>query len=299
MTNGAKIMKRIATFLILISTLAGCSSTPRVGDISTVDYRVKVNELSSKGLTLLSKTQITGIRDLTTIEYNSVSEDVSKFNKLSNARDTGIDPNLYAAVSGVTGVSMGLSLDYSVGVAILGRLAADDRELNYDFADDFRSNAILYSPLSVNDLMSELFSKIPNAMNSFNNTANFLFAIDIDKDPVIVSLKAGDKGNRSGKDIYEYVGVVSKNVDGRKISSQFHFAVLCNPDQTSNSICELKLRFLLDREENPAVSLLAQEVSKALSVGSLIYMPPRKDLYQLPMVYDTSGKPMILVQSKN
>jgi hypothetical protein len=291
-------MKLIA-LLAALAFLAGCSSTPRIGDVSGADYSINVDNSSSAGLRALAKADIAGVRDLTAAEYESVSDDVDKFDKLADARDTGIDPNLYAAISGVTGASLGLSLDYAAGVAILGRLAADDREFNYRFADDFRSDAVLYSPLSVDDLMNELSLQIPGAMSEFNRMASNLFAIDIDTDPIIVSVKAGDKGNRTGKDIFEYVGVVAKDVDGRKVSSQFHLAVLCNPRQVSDSLCEMKIRFLVDRKENPAVSLLVQEVSKSLPAESLVYMPPRKDLYQLPMVYDTSGEPMILVQSGN
>jgi hypothetical protein len=293
------VMKLFSVFALSLLAL-GCSTTPRVGDVSDVDYPVKIIAGSSAGLKSIASTPITGVRDVTLSEFEGVSGDIDKFKKLLVAPQEGLDPNVYAGLSAVTGVSLGLSLDYATGIAILGRLAADERARNYEFSNDFRSTHSLYSPIETEQLFSEIQRAVPLAMVKFNNDINNLFGINLDENPIIVSLKPGEmNGRKATKNfIYEYVGVVSKPVEGRRVSSKFHFYVICNPDQNINTVCDAKVSFDVDRKPHPAVSILAKYVIQSLPHGSLLYMPPRKDLYQLPMVYDTSGEPMILVQSE-
>jgi hypothetical protein len=293
-------MKLFSLFALSFFVI-GCSTTPRVGDISGANYPVKIEANSSDGLKAIASTSITGVRDVTQSEIDDVRGDLDKFEKLVEARKEGLDPNLYAGISGATGVALGLSLDYAAGVAILGRLAADNRVRNYEFSDDFRSNHVLYSTMASNSLLEHFNTSIPLAMERFNDTASKLFGISIDNDPIVISVKKGDGYNGSApfeRYAYEYVGVVSKPIEGRNVSSMFHFSARCDDDLKGGSLCETNVRFLVNKKANPAVSLLAKEISLALPEGSVLYMPPRKDLYQFPMVYGTSGEPMILIQSE-
>mgnify|MGYP007000286398 CR=1 len=74
------------------------------------------------------------------------AEDYKKFQSLSAAGREGGNSTAYAATSTAIGSGLGLAMDFAGGLALLGKLAADDRPLNYDFADDFRSSYALYSP---------------------------------------------------------------------------------------------------------------------------------------------------------
>ena len=282
-------MKRLS-LIALVCWVVGCSTTPRVGDVSGADYPVVISSSASDGLKMLANTPITGVRDVSQSEFYAVSGDVEKFDSLAEARNGGLDPNLYAATSAAAGVSLGLALDYASGLAILGRLAADNREFNYDFSGDFRSNPTVFSPVGKDVFLENLAESIPQAMVSFNKTMEELFKVSVNSKPVITQ----------AKDVYGY-RAYSKIPVGENKSAlvMFMFHVHCPTDIDSGVICDTTVRYWIDRKAHPAVSMLAYEVSRVLPEGSVMYMPPRKDLYQLPMVYDTSGEPMILVQSRN
>jgi hypothetical protein len=283
---------------LTILVVSGCSTAPRVGDVSGADYPLEFSQASSDALNTLRHTRLRGIRDLNRDEFSVLKDDLAKFHEITQVTpDNRLSSNAFAATSAAVGTSMGLALDYAMGIAILGRLAADDREINYDFSGDFNSKTILYSPLSADQFLDQLEVAIPKSMESFNKLINHKYMVDIDQKPIVVRLKAGAKGNNTDKDVYEYVSVVSKKVDGKKIPSMFHFAAMCPPVSLKGVLCDVYIKFKLNRKENPAVSILAQEIARNLPKDSVLYMPPRKDLYQLPMIYTTSGSPMFLVES--
>jgi hypothetical protein len=287
------------TFLTLL--ISGCSATPKVGDMSGATYRVSTLGNSSEALKTIAHTPITGVRDLTLDEFNDIKSDVVSFNMVAKAgQDKGLDSSSYALASTAVGSSLGLSLDYAAGLAILGKLAADDRAYNYVFSNDFHSEATVYSKLNSEEFLTYVTKSIPESMSKFENKMNSLYGIDLVKKPIYVSKKAGDENNKSNKDFYEYVGIAftSKEKTGRRILTQYRMGVYCEPDGKDVSVCKVNASVKIGSKRNTAVSLLVKEFVERLPDGSVLYMPPRKDLYQLPMVYTTNGEPMLLVEAK-
>lgn len=296
-------MKSIATILSLL-VITGCSMTPKVGDKSGADYPITLKANSSPALTALSKTPIKGVRDLSIDEFEDESVTVKEFEELNSEVDNPMSSEAYALGSVAVGASLGLAFKYASGIGILGYLASDDRAENYEFSDDFNSKGYIYSSKGGEELFDDLVSTIPDAMLSFNEKVDAILNVGIDKEIWSHSVKAGTpfKGagdstyRNSTESIYESIGIVSNAINGKRVSTEFYVSLHCESNLKIDAVCAIKTRFRIDKNPHPLVSLLVKEIAKVMSEGSLMYLPPRKDLNRIPMVYKTDGEPMYLVE---
>ena len=297
-------MKSIATILSLL-VITGCSMTPRVGDKSGADYPIALKANSSPALTALSKTPIKGVRDLSIDEFEDESVTVKEFEELNEQVESGpISSGAYAVGSAAVGTSLGLAFEYASGMAVLGYLASDDRAENYEFSDDFNSEGYIYSSKGSEELFDDLVSTIPDAMLSFNEKVDAILNVGIDKEIWSHSVKAGTpfKGagdstyRNSTESIYEAIGIVSNAINGKRVSTEFYVSLHCESNLKIDAVCAIKTRFRIDKNPHPLISLLVKEIAKVMPEGSLMYLPPRKDLNRIPMVYKTDGEPMYLVE---
>lgn len=158
---------RLLVILGAAIAMVACSSTPKVGKDSGAGYPIQIQATSSKALIKLNETAITGVRDLSVSEFEGHKGDYEKFLRLSADARSGGNSTAYAATSAAIGSGLGLALDFAGGLAILGKLAADDRPLNYDFADDYRSSYALYSTQDMDAFMKALGQRIPTALENF------------------------------------------------------------------------------------------------------------------------------------
>lgn len=279
--------------------------TPRVGDKSGADYPITLNAKSSEALIALSKTSIKGVRDLSVDEFEDESATVKEFEELNTQVDDPMSSEAYALGSTAVGASLGLAFKYASGVAVLGYLASDDRPMNYEFSDDFNSKGYIYSPVGSEALFDEMIKEIPDAMLSFNKKVDDILDVGISKDPSMVVEKAGAvstsrKGVTQTATIHYFfiTNGVSSVSNGKNISTQFSIIFSCPPKVKQDAVCYFRPTFTIDRNNHPLISLLVKEVAQVMPEGSLMYLPPRKDLNRIPMVYKTDGEPMYLVEKK-
>ncbi|KZZ46931.1 hypothetical protein A3759_06200 [Thalassolituus sp. HI0120] len=290
-------MRTLVIFGAAMAMIA-CSSTPRVGDDSGADYPVQIQATSSKALIKLNETGITGVRDLSVSEFEGHKEDYEKFLSLSADARSGGNSTAYAATSAAIGSGLGLALDFAGGLAILGKLAADDRPLNYDFADDYRSSYALYSTQNMDAFMKELDQRIPTALENFNRILNELYGIPLDDEIFTHFSPANAPGNRVGVDAYESMGIVSQKVNGKRERIEFYFSVRGGSNVQHEALAKAVIRFRVQGKHNPNVALLLAEIAKVLPEGTVMYAPPRRDVYQLPGVYLAGGEHLLLVEGK-
>ena len=291
-------MKSIATILSLL-VITGCSMTPRVGDKSGAYYPITLNAKSSEALIALSKTSIKGVRDLSVGEFENESVTVKEFEELNSEIDNPMSSEAYALGSVAVGASLGLAFKYASGVGVLGYLASDDRPKNYEFSDDFNSTGYIYSPKGSDTLFGEMVKAIPDAMLSFNEKVDSIFKIGMEDELHVFPLPA----SKNSKDdyqthIFEAFGSVGSVKNGKKIVTQFFIILKCKSKISQSAICSFQPRFTIDRNNHPLISLLIKEIAQVMPEGSLMYLPPRKDLNRIPMVYKADGKPMYLVEKK-
>lgn len=286
--------------LIAISLfVVGCSTTPRVGDKSGADYPIALNAKSSEALIALSKTPLKGIRDLSVSEFESESVTVKEFEELNTEVENPLSSEAYALGSVAVGASLGLAFKYASGVGILGYLASDDRPMNYDFSDDFNSTGYIYSPKSSEMLFGEMVKAIPDAMLSFNEKVDFILKVGMEDELNFFPLPASENSKENYQThIFEAFGTAGSVRNGKKIVTEFYIVLKCKSEVPQGAICSFQPRFRIDRNNHPLVSLLVKEIAQVMPEGSLMYLPPRKDLNRIPMVYKTDGEPMYLVESK-
>ena len=289
--------------LIAISLfVVGCSTTPRVGDKSGADYPIALNAKSSEALIALSKTPLKGIRDLSVSEFESESVTVKEFEELNTEVENPLSSEAYALGSVAVGASLGLAFKYASGVGILGYLASDDRPMNYDFSDDFNSKGYIYSPKGSDELFDEMIKVIPDAMLSFNKKVDDILDVGIDGELFIIKLKEGESSKKGGKKSKEHLfygtGSVGNWVGKKRIFTEYSVSIICDPKLNREAICVVNPQFSIDKKKHPLISLLVKEIAQVMPEGSLMYLPPRKDLNRIPMVYKTDGEPMYLVESK-
>ena len=292
-------MKSIATILSLL-VITGCSTTPRVGDKSGADYPIALNAKSSETLIALSKTPLKGIRDLSVSEFESESVTVKEFEELNTEVENPLSSEAYALGSVAVGASLGLAFKYASGVGILGYLASDDRPMNYDFSDDFNSKGYIYSPKGSDELFDEMIKVIPDAMLSFNEKVDSVLEIGIDDEIKVFSFPADKESSKDGSQThaFEALGTVGNVKNGKKVITQYRISFRCKAYVSLKSTCTFEPNFTIDRNNHPLVSLLVKEIAQVMPEGSLMYLPPRKDLNRIPMVYKTDGEPMYLVEKK-
>lgn len=295
-------MKSIATILLLL-VVTGCSTAPRLDQASDADYAITISETSSPALIALSKTSITGVRDLTRDEFDDVKEAVEKF----ETPDTTIENNDKRTTAKTSagfsvGTSFGLGSNVMSGFSVFQKLGDDDSPRNFTFANDFSSQALIYSPKGSEELIDELVNVIPNAIMSFNKHVDSTLQIGTDDEILNIVRKAGvtyqEDETPTTLHSYKAIGSADGDKNGKIISSKFYYSLVCDPNSTQDTVCELSLIFTVDDNNHPLISLLAKEVSQVMPEGSLMYLPPRKDVNRIPMVYNADGEAMYLVETK-
>ena len=274
--------------------------TPRVGDKSGADYPIALNAKSSEALIALSKTPLKGIRDLSVSEFESELVTVKEFEELNTEVENPLSSEAYALGSVAVGASLGLAFKYASGVGILGHLASDDRPMNYEFSDNFNSTGYIYSPKSSEMLFGEMVKAIPDAMLSFNEKVDSILGIGIDNEIKVFSFPANKENSKDGSQThaFEALGTVGSVKHGKKVITQYRISFRCKAYVSLKSTCTFEPNFTIDRNNHPLVSLLVKEIAQVMPEGSLMYLPPRKDLNRIPMVYKTDGEPMYLVEKK-
>lgn len=288
---------RILPILCSVVFITACSTTPRVGDVSDVDYPIEIKPSSSQALAELKATGITGVRDLTSEEFSEIKADYDKFIKLNGETRGDSNSSTYALSSTAVGTGLSLSLGYASGLALLGSLAADDRPRNYGFADDYRSETLIYSPMGSDELLKFLAKGMPAAMGQFEEKMKHSMLIKKPRKPSHSLGRADDKGNKRKKDFYGYVGITSASkgsVKGSRLT-QYILYIYCDK-ASSNAVCEVSSKVKVGTSERPFVSLMIKELANILPEQSLIYMSPRRDIYQLPSIYKANGEYLLLVE---
>jgi hypothetical protein len=295
-------MKSITAILLLL-VITGCSTAPRLDQDSGADYAITISESSSSALIALSKTSITGVRDLSRDEFDNVKKAVERFETPNTTiEDTEKRSNSKTSAGLSVGTSFGLGSNLMSGISVFQKLGDDDIPRNFDFANDFSSQALIYSPKGSEELIDELVSVIPNALMSFNKHVDSVLHIGMDDEILNVVRKAGvtyQEGDApTTSHTYKAIGSADGDKNGKIISSKFYYSLICDPNSTENTVCELSLIFTIDENNHPLISLLAKEVSQVMPEGSLMYLPPRKDLNRIPMVYNSDGEVMYLVEKE-
>lgn len=284
-------MKKLAVLLTFF-VVSGCSMTPKVGDRSDADYPIALKSNSSPALIALSKTPIKGVRDLSLDEFEDAEDEVKKFEALdASVNGDPLNPNAYAVGSVAVGASLGLGLDYVSGVALLGRLAADNRPENFDFSDDFLSDAFIYSPISTIKLRDNLNKFVLGAVVKTDTLIESVLPIDRNKD-----IPAKYSYNESNG-IDNHHSFKNSKLSESESKLLISFATSCKHN-ISLSLCSVRIKVSIDKKETALISLLIENIAKSLPKGSLIYLPPRKDLNRIPMVYNSDGEVMYLVEQK-
>lgn len=282
--------------------IAGCSSAAKKLDPSwsRVNYPIVAKVNSSSALLALSETTIKGVRDLSVDEFEDESVTVKDFEELNSQVDSPMTPEAYAIGSTVVGTSLGLAFKYASGVAVLGYLASSDKPENYGFVSEFNEKGYIYSPAGSDNLFESLVEVIPDAMKSFNQKVDSILKIGLEDDIWSFKKTAKEAELKDGSELNRFValGSVGNVIDNKKIVSQFRVSLSCQPYLVQRVLCTLDARFTIDKKEHPLVSLLVKEIAQVMPEGSLMYLPPRKDLNRIPMVYKTDGEPMYLVESK-
>lgn len=284
---------RILPILCSVIFISACSTTPRVGDISGADYPIEIKPSSSEALKQLKKVGITGVRDLSVEEFNEIKKDYDQFLSLNQESRGASNSTTYALASTAVGSGVGLSLGYAGGLALLGKLAADERPRNYNFADDYKSESLIYSPMGSEEFMEYLVKKIPVAMSRFEQKMKSSYSIKTPKKPYHAS------GVVEDKNYYTYAGITSVpkgSVKGSTLT-QYVFTIYCKK-AAFNSVCEVESKVKIGTNERPFVSLMIKELANSLPKNSLLYMNPRKDIYQLPSIYKAGGEHMLLVEAQ-
>lgn len=274
--------------------------TPKVGDKSGADYPITLKANSSPALTALSKTPIKGVRDLSIDEFEDESVTVKEFEELNSEVDSPMSSEAYALGSVAVGASLGLAFKYASGIGILGYLASDDRPENYEFSGDFNSKGYIYSSKGSEELFDDLVSTIPDAMLSFNRKIDDILDVGVEDELFIIKLKEGESSKKGGVKSKEHVffgsGSVGKWINEKRVFTKYSLSIICDPKPKRETNCVVNPQFSINKANHPLVSLLVKEIAKVMPEGSLMYLPPRKDLNRIPMVYKTDGEPMYLVE---
>lgn len=263
---------------LVVSSLVGCASAPKVGERNLLDDPVVLKANSSESLRLAASVGFSGLRDLTKEEFADHSSDVEKLSGLTSraSSSTGV-----AIGTAGAGLAAGLSLSYVTGIGLLGALARDNRVDNYDFSSDFDSRY----QLAWKGDSDILLGVIDRSLTTFSDELANVYSVtpewrkNLSDRSTEEAVKLG--GSRGAKVV----------IDGDLVSLIAIAGVEC---PRADNVCSAYFIYKVLGKSNPLKSRLVNIFSQEVG-DSPLYLPPNREIYQLPAILQ-NGEMKYLVE---
>lgn len=276
---------KISIPILIFLTISGCASSPKVGDKNNPDYPIVISESSSVALRDLSALGLNGFRDLSISEFEANADDIDKHGQIINPQ---FGNGSYAVATATVGAAAGVALDFVSGAALIGFLGRDDKVRNYEFSRDLPSEYVIATKDG-----TPLHEYLKNHYQiAADKTISYVEQF-VGKKPGKIS--QGEIINKeNGSMIYKLFFTRSGVIDKVYRNGLFFVSVDCNSPKAS--ICKLAIHMKVGSKRSSAEPFYVDALAKAVDENLLIYLPPNKEIYQLPAVIYGGGRVEYLVE---